>query len=99
MKRPQHLYSPTLFMLMSIYPGPTVKLEDIADHYFGVSPRTAQARVTAGRLPIPAFRINQKAPYLVHLSDLAQFIDDQRQEAADHMKQMSMPGKGGFHGY
>lgn len=100
MKNPKHVFSPTLFMLMATHgSGPTVKLEDITEHYFGISPRTAQARATAGKLPVPAFRVNQKSPYLVHLVDLAQYIDDQRQTAIDRMNEMSMPGEGGFNGY
>lgn len=86
-------FSPTLFMLMAGHNGgPTVKLSDISEHYFGMSGRTAQAKATAGLLPIPAFRNNQKAPYLVHLNDLANYLDTQRQEATKRWSSMQLPG-------
>lgn len=86
-------FSPTLFMLMAAHGGgPTIELSAISEHYFGMSGRTAQAKATAGLLPVPAFRSSQKAPYLIHLADLADYIDRQRQAAADHLEQMQVPG-------
>lgn len=87
-------FSPTLFMLMAAHDGgPTVRLDEVAELYFGLSPRTAQARATAGTLPVPAFRATQKSPYLVHLLDLAGYIDAQRKEAAERLNRLSVGGR------
>ena len=86
-------FSPTLFMLMAAHNGgPTVRLDEVAELYFGLSPRTAQARATAGTLPVPAFRATQKSPYLIHLLDLAAYIDEQREQAAARVQHLSIPG-------
>lgn len=69
----------TVFMLLAQYEKPVVKLSEICDEYFGLSPQTAKLRANAGRLPVKAFRATQKAEYLVHIADLAQYIDEVRQ--------------------
>ncbi|WP_417763958.1 pyocin activator PrtN family protein [Shewanella sp.] len=84
------MHSPTLFMLMASYGGPTIKLDSISETYFGMAPKTAQAKATAGLLPIPAFRASQKSPYQVHLADLAHYIDSKRDEASYRVEQLSV---------
>lgn len=85
------MHSPTLFMLMAAHGGPTVALDDISQQYFGMSPRTAQAKATAGFLPVTAFRASQKSPYQVHLADLAAYIDTKREEARERKIMLSIP--------
>lgn len=88
------VFSPTLFLLMATYGSVTaVRLDDVADLYFGMAPQTAKAKATAGLLPVPAFRASQKSPYLIHLVDLAEYIDAQRQAAAERMQRLSVGGK------
>ncbi|KZE25333.1 pyocin activator PrtN family protein [Crenobacter luteus] len=72
----------TIFMLLAQYESPVVKLSDICS-FFGLSENTANERASLNRLPIPTFRLekSQKAPRMVHLQDLADFIDRQRKEA------------------
>lgn len=86
--------SPTVFMLMATYGGvTTVRLDDVADLYFGMAPQTAKAKATAGLLPVPVFRASQKSPYLIHLVDLATYIDTQRKAAAERIQRLNVGGK------
>lgn len=57
-----------------------VHLEDISNEFFGLSATTAKNYAKAGRLPVPAYRTcnSNKAPWLVNVSDLAQYMDKQR---------------------
>ena len=70
----------TVFMLLAQYEKPVVPLKDICSEYFGLSYQTARQRANAGMLPIPKFRTSQKSDYLVHLTDLASYIDQQREK-------------------
>lgn len=81
----------TLMMLVARYEKPTVPLEEVCEEYFKMSPHTAKVRAGADQLPIPAFKLNkgQKAPWFVHLLDLANLIDKQRKEAMEEWKKAS----------
>lgn len=72
----------TVFMLLAQYEKPIVPLKEICGDYFGLSYQTARQRANAGILPIPVFRTSQKSDYLVHLTDLANYIDQQREKCA-----------------
>lgn len=75
----------TLWMLMAQFDGrATVRLDEISLDYFALSPNKAAVHAKNCTLPVPAFRMqaSQKAPWLVHLSDLAQHIDHCRAQAA-----------------
>jgi hypothetical protein len=77
--------SQTLWMLMAQFDGrATVRLDEISNDYFALSPVKAAAQAIRCTLPVPAFRMqpSQKAPWLVHLSDLAMHIDNCRAAAA-----------------
>ncbi|MGH1595431.1 pyocin activator PrtN family protein [Yersinia proxima] len=73
----------TIFLLMAEFETSTIPLSDIAERYFGMKPATADKKAGAGDLPVPTFRIgdSQKAPRMVHVNDLADFIDKRRGEA------------------
>ena len=75
----------TALLLMAQYEKATIPLEDICKDYFGCSRHTAIEKAKASTLPIPAFRIGktQKAPWFVHVTDLAEWIDKQREEAKE----------------
>ncbi|WP_261374789.1 pyocin activator PrtN family protein [Yersinia aldovae] len=64
-----------------------IPLSVIADKYLGMSPATADKKANAGDMPIPTFRIGntQKAPRMVHVQDLADFIDERRGKAKEDM--------------
>jgi hypothetical protein len=71
--------TPTLFMLMAEFDSrPAVPLEECL-HYLGIDTKETANRMAAdGKLDIPTFRTreSQKSPRMVHLSDLAEFIDN-----------------------
>jgi hypothetical protein len=75
--------TPTLFMLMGEFDSrPAVPLEECL-HYVGLTKTEANRAITDGKLQLPTFRMrdSQKAPRMVHLSDLAEFIDNHWQPA------------------
>ncbi|MEI7125440.1 pyocin activator PrtN family protein [Pectobacterium carotovorum] len=81
----------TMFLLMAEFNTATIPLSDIAERYLGMKPVTADRKAGAGDLPIPTFRLGdtQKAPRMVHVKDLADFIDNRRKEAAKELKHCS----------
>ena len=57
----------------------TVPLADLCEPVLGMSVDRASVMARDGGLGLPAFRLgNQRSPWLVHLFDLAQYIDEQR---------------------
>ncbi|KGA39565.1 pyocin activator protein PrtN, phage related protein [Pectobacterium odoriferum] len=81
----------TMFLLMAEFNTATIPLSDIAERYLGMKPATADRKAGAGDLPIPTFRLGdtQKAPRMVHVKDLADFIDNRRTQAAKELKHCS----------
>ncbi|MGL9719967.1 pyocin activator PrtN family protein [Symbiopectobacterium sp.] len=81
----------TMFLLMAEFNTATIPLSDISERFFGMKPATAESKAGAGKLPIPTFRIGdtQKAPRMVHVKDLADFIDQRRIAAAKELKHCS----------
>ncbi len=77
----------TMFLLMAEFNTATIPLSVIAEKYLGMRPSTADAKANAGALPITTFRIGntQKAPRIVHVKDLADYIDNKRLEASKEM--------------
>ncbi|EAR5802884.1 pyocin activator PrtN family protein [Salmonella enterica] len=77
----------TVFLLMAEFGTATIPLSQIAERYLGMKPSTADKKAGAGDLPIPTFRIgdSQKAPRMVHVRDLAEFIDTRRKEAKEEL--------------
>lgn len=73
----------TAFALLARFESPTVKLEAICDEFFGMGKDVAYARANLNELPVPTFRAteSQKAPRLVHVDDLAKWLDEQRAAA------------------
>ncbi|MGL5948266.1 MAG: pyocin activator PrtN family protein [Aeromonas sp.] len=73
----------TAYLLMAEYETGTLTLDQISERYLGIAPRSAEARARSHSLPFPTFRLGDgnKAPRLVHLQDLADFIDRRRAEA------------------
>ncbi|MDE1715793.1 pyocin activator PrtN family protein [Chromobacterium amazonense] len=84
----------TSFLLLARYESPVVPLEQICADYLNLSAKKAQEMASLNKLPFPTFRMNdsQKAPRLVHLSDLAEFIDKQRVDAKNAWRRSQVPG-------
>lgn len=70
-------------MLLMKFEAPIIPLEKICDDYFGFSKNTAKQRARSGTLPVPAFRLgkSQKLPWMIHVRDLANFIEHSSNEA------------------
>lgn len=61
---------------------PTVRLDDICAEFFGMDRAKAYQRANLNALPVPTFRAgSRKSPRLVHLDDLAKWLDEQRAAA------------------
>ncbi|EKP0300250.1 MULTISPECIES: pyocin activator PrtN family protein [Aeromonas] len=75
----------TVFLLMAQFNAATIPLSQIAESLLGLKPATAETHARTGRLPFPTFRMgeSQKSPRLVHVKDLAEFIDNRRKEASE----------------
>ncbi|OIN10166.1 hypothetical protein BFS86_15460 [Shewanella algae] len=60
-----------------------IPLDEIAGPFLGLSVRTAKNRAKAGQLALPVFKMSEsaKCPYLVHLDELARYIDMRNEEA------------------
>ncbi len=70
---------PTQYMLLGQYGHRSIiPLEEVCLELFGLAYKTAVRKANLNELPVPVVRLNnsQKAPWMVHLSDLANFIDD-----------------------
>lgn len=78
----------TLFLIMAEFESAEIPLDDLADKYLGLSPPHARRQAARQALPFPAHRgsKSQKAPWLVHAKDLADHIDQQREQAQREWK-------------
>ncbi|RRD90406.1 pyocin activator PrtN family protein [Conchiformibius steedae] len=75
----------TAFVLAMRYQSTTVLLEEIIKHYMPhVGIEQAKRRAAEQTLPFPAFKAdrgNKKSPYLVRVSDVAAWLDNQAADA------------------
>lgn len=67
----------TLFLLMSEFNSIHVPIEHVATKYLSLSRREAMERANKNTLPFPVFRGSEsrKAPMLVDLRDVANWLD------------------------
>lgn len=81
----------TVFLLMAEFNTSTIPLNDIAEKYLGLKPLTAAKKADAGQLDIPSFRLrdSNKSPRLVHVHDLAEYIDKRREEAKKELERIN----------
>lgn len=82
----------TAFLLMAQYNGQAViPLERVCEDYFShLTPEMFQRKVLAGKIRIPIVRLeaSQKAAKGVHLTDLANYLDQQRAAAVKECDQL-----------
>ncbi|WP_416768941.1 pyocin activator PrtN family protein [Pseudomonas sp. RHF3.3-3] len=80
----------TLFLLMAQYDGQVViPLKVVCDDYFThLTPEILQRKVMAGQLKIPITRLesSQKSARGIHISDLADYLDQQRDSAIKELR-------------
>jgi hypothetical protein len=69
--------TPSEAALAARFGGPAAPLADVCQTYFGLDYKAARERAAANRLPVTTFRLtdSQKAPLMVHITDLAAYID------------------------
>lgn len=60
---------------------PTMKLSEVAA-LMSIDPRTAQNKIYAHKMPFPMFKLGDSGDWVAHVSDVAKYIDDQREAAA-----------------
>lgn len=77
----------TVFLLMAEFETSQIPLSVVAEKFLNLTPSYADRQATLGKLPFPTYRDtrSQKTPRLVHISDLAEWIDKQRNEAAKEL--------------
>lgn len=73
----------TVFLLLAEFGQTDLPLEPIAKRYLGLDERQARYKANRAALPFPAYRAgSQKSPWLVRITDLAAWIDAEREKAA-----------------
>lgn len=79
----------TVFLLMAEFETSQIPLSVVAEKFLNLTPSYADRQAALGKLPFPTYRDDsQKAPRMVHISDLAEWIDQQRNLAKKEMKQL-----------
>lgn len=71
----------TIFLLMAEYETSQIPLSIVAEKFLSISPAWADKKANLGELPFPTYRDNQKSGRLVHIIDLAEWIDKKREIA------------------
>ncbi|WP_368925507.1 pyocin activator PrtN family protein [Proteus mirabilis] len=76
----------TVFLLLAEYETSQIPLSVVAEKFLSISPSWADKKANLGELPFPTYRDNQKSGRLVHVSDLAEWIDKKREVAKAEFK-------------
>jgi hypothetical protein len=73
----------TAFLLMAQYQTAVIPSEKVARDYFKLSTEKFQRKVLSGEIALPLVRMegSQKSARGVHLTDLATYLDKQRDAA------------------
>ncbi|PIB39677.1 Pyocin activator protein PrtN [Pseudomonas sp. 2588-5] len=83
----------TLFLLMAQYNGQTIiSLHQVCEDYFThLTTDMFQRKVMAGQIRIPITRLesSQKSAKGVHITDLAAYLDTQREAALKEFNQLN----------
>lgn len=83
----------TAFVLMAQYNGMAIiSLEQVCSDYFThLTPDMFQRKVLAGQIKLPITRLetSQKSARGIHIADLAQYLDQQRESARKECAQLN----------
>lgn len=89
----------TAFLLMAQYEGKAIiPVDDVCRDYFNhLTPQKFIRKVDAGEIKIPLVRIerSQKSAKGVHLADLANYLDERRDEAVLEFEKLHRIGRRG----
>lgn len=81
----------TVFLLMAEFETSQIPLSVVAEKFLNLTPSYADRQATLGKLPFPTYRDDsQKAPRMVHISDLAGWIDKKRKAAQDELLHLNI---------
>ena len=73
----------TVFFLLAEYSTGDIPLSKVAQKYFGHEEKQMQSWARLNKYPFPIYRGgSQRSQWLVNITDLASYIDKQREEAA-----------------
>ena len=73
----------TVFLLMAEFGMADIPLEKVATKYLGLDIRQCKRAAAMQQLPLPCYRAgSQKSPWLVRVTDLADYLDKCREQAA-----------------
>jgi len=75
----------SIFGLYARFESPTVELSKVSEEFFGYKIRTAKEKIKAQDFPIPTFTLTEgeRAPVLIHVEDLAKYIDKKLEQARE----------------
>lgn len=78
----------TNFALLARFGSPTVELKQISKEFFGITPKTAEQKAKAYDFPVPTFKLrdSERSPTLIKIEDLAAYIDERYESAANDWK-------------
>jgi hypothetical protein len=72
----------TVFLLMAEFGQADIPLEQVAAKYLGLDAAHAKRQAASQALPFPVYRAgSQKSPWMVRVSDLAEYLDKCRENA------------------
>ncbi|OEF67275.1 hypothetical protein OAA_06225 [Vibrio cyclitrophicus 1F175] len=79
----------TRTMFFDMFNTPVVQVKDICEYFLDMKYETAKMKIRKHEFPLPAFQSHEptannagtKAPWFVHVDDLAEFYDRKRAEA------------------
>lgn len=76
-----------VFLLMAEFNATDIPLEKVAQKYLGMDERQWKRAAALQQLPFPVFRAgSQKAPWMVSVNALAQYLDKREADAAKDWK-------------
>ncbi|AYY82162.1 pyocin activator PrtN family protein [Proteus vulgaris] len=78
----------TVFLLLAEYETSQIPLSVVAEKFLSISPSWADKKANLGELPFPTYRDNQKSGRLVHIVDLAEWIDKKREIAKQEFEHL-----------
>lgn len=78
----------TEMALLLTYDGPTMTDQHVAD-LLGVGVRTLENKIYAKECPIPMFKLGSN--WVAHVSDVAKYIDNQREAAIKLLQESPQP--------
>lgn len=89
----------TAFMLMAQYNGlAIIPIDQVCTDYFThLTPDMFQRKVLAGQIKLPITKIetSQKSARGIHIADLAQYLDQQREAALKECAQLNKTFRAG----